>query len=83
MSTTSPATPSNLSPFGKSQKHPGRGNAYGRSPTWVPPGHRRPQPKVSGLDTAGMMQWAKDNKWYLLGGALILGAGIALATSKR
>lgn len=54
------------------QNH-GRGHAYGRKLV-------RPQPPVrtSGLDTAGMVQWAKDHKWHLLGGGLLLGAGLAL-----
>ncbi len=71
--TTSPAQHSPFSPFGKKQSR-GRGHAYGRMGLVGP---IPPAPKVSGLDTDGMMQWAKDNKWYLLGGALLLGAGIA------
>lgn len=78
MPSSSPATPSPLSPFGKKpKKNRGRGRAYGRM------GMVGPIPRVSGLDTAGALQWAKDNKWYLLGGGLLLAAGIALATSKH
>jgi hypothetical protein len=77
---SSPATPSPLSPFAKTKKRRGRGHAYGRMGMVGP----FPQaPKVSGLDTAGALQWAKDNKWYLLGGSLLLAAAVALATSKH
>lgn len=78
--TSSPATPSPYSPFGKEKKdNRGRGHAYAYGRTragMVGPFPR--QPKVSGLDTDGILAWAKDNKWYLLGGALVLGAGLAL-----
>lgn len=80
-STTSPAQASPFSPFGKSgkKKYPGRGRAYGRMGLVGP---IPPAPKVSGIDTDGMLQWAKDNKWLLLGGGLVLAAGIAYAANK-
>lgn len=77
--TTSPAQPSAFSPFGKKNNRRGRGHAYGRMGLVGP---IPPAPVISGIDTAGMMQWAKDNKWYLLGGGLLLAAGVAFATSK-
>jgi hypothetical protein len=79
-STTSPDQPSVYSPFNRGGKKRRRANAYGQTgmvgpfPTFPLGGAR-----VSGIDTDGMMKWAKENKWYLLGGGLLLGAAIAFA----
>ena len=76
-STTSPDQPSAFSPFNKrNRRNKRKAYAYGRTGLVGP---MAVAPRVSGLDTTGMMNWAKENKWYLLGGALLLGAAVAIA----